>query len=206
MDVCRDGNCFLYAALRINGHGAGNPQAAATLRSQAIAHARLLPVTVQNYLELRRPAEHPTDPYGDIDTTCTWSMDHQEKEKAWINSNMFYSIATVLRIDIAITHHLTTGNKVCQTLLVHRAGPHPAISHPANLLLPVGSCQWAPPPPPGIKRLHLYSRITLLNTPRPIGTEQIPTHVIHPDPTSDQTSEQPNHSPSTDNHQQPHPP
>jgi len=76
MDVCRDGNCFLYAALGINGHGAGHPQAAVTLRNQAIAHARSLPVTVQNYQELRRPAEHPTDPYGDIDTTCTWSMGH----------------------------------------------------------------------------------------------------------------------------------
>ncbi|KAJ1641458.1 hypothetical protein T492DRAFT_919731 [Pavlovales sp. CCMP2436] len=127
-------NCFLYAALGINGHGAGHPQAAATLRSRAIAHARSLPVTVQNYLEFRRLAEHPTDPteistppptsplpppslvpgltrYIYIDTTCTWSMDHQKKEKAWINSNMFYSIATVLRIDIAITHHLTTGIK-----------------------------------------------------------------------------------------------
>ena len=181
MDVCGDGNCFLYAALGINGHGADHPQAAATLRRQAIAHARSLPMTVQNFLELRRPAEHPTDPYGNMDTTCKWSMDHQEEEKAWINSNMFYSIATVLRIDIAITHHLTRGANVCQTLILHRAGPHPSIPHPADLLPQEKSCQWAPPPPPGTRRLHQYSLITLLNNPRQTSTEVIPIRVIHTD-------------------------
>jgi hypothetical protein len=98
MDVCGDGNCFLYAALGINGYGAGHPQAAVTLRSQAIAHARSLPVTVQDHLELRQATDDPTDPYGDNDTA--WSMTYQEEDKGWINSNMFYSIATILRIDI----------------------------------------------------------------------------------------------------------
>jgi hypothetical protein len=86
-------------------------------------------------------------------------------DKGWINSNMFCSIATILRIDIVIAIiHLSTGNQVCKTLQVHRAGPYPTIPHPADLLPQLKSCQWAPPPPPGVRRLRQDSLIILVNT------------------------------------------
>jgi hypothetical protein len=81
-----------------------DPQAAADLRSRAIAHARSLPATGQDFLDLRRATVDPADPYGN--NGATWSMSYQEGDKHWINSNMFYSIATILRTDIAIARHL----------------------------------------------------------------------------------------------------
>jgi hypothetical protein len=72
MDVLGDGNCFLYAAMGINGRGADNPRAAADLRRRAIAHARSLPATVQDFLDLRRATVDPADPCGNNGTT--WSM------------------------------------------------------------------------------------------------------------------------------------
>jgi hypothetical protein len=92
MDVRRDGNCFIYAAMGIDGRGADHSQAAADLRSRAIVHARSLPVTVQDFLDLRRATVDPADSYENNGTA--WSMSHQEGDKHWINSNMFYSIAT----------------------------------------------------------------------------------------------------------------
>jgi hypothetical protein len=80
MDVLGDGNCFLYAAMGIDGRGADHPQAAADLlRSRAIAHARSLPVTVQDFLDLRRATVDPADPYGNNGTA--WSISHQEGDK-----------------------------------------------------------------------------------------------------------------------------
>jgi hypothetical protein len=130
MDVLGDANCFLYAAMGINGRGADHPQAAADLRRRVIAHARSLPVTVQYFLDHRRATVDPADPYGNNGTT--WSMSYQEGDKHWINSNMFYIIAIILRTDIAIATHLQTGTNVCQVLQIHRDGPDPAIPHPAN--------------------------------------------------------------------------
>jgi hypothetical protein len=110
----------------------------------------------------------------------TWSISYQEGDKHWINSNMFYSIATILRTDIAIATRLQAGiTKVCQVLQIHRAGPDPAIPHPANLMPPMAKCQWAPQPPPGAWILSKVSLITMLDRPRQTGTEQIPTRVIH---------------------------
>jgi hypothetical protein len=181
MDVLPDGNCFLYAAMMgIDGRGANHAQAAADLGSRAIAHARSLPETVQDFLDLRRATVDPADPYGNNGTT--WSMSHQEGDKRWINSNMFYSIATILRTHIAIATHLQTGIQVCQVLQIHRAGPDPTIPHPANLMPPIAKCNWAPQPPAGERRLSKDSLIiTLLDRPRQTGTEQIPTLVIHSD-------------------------
>jgi hypothetical protein len=130
-------------------------------------------------------------------------MSHQEGEKRWNNSNMFYSIATILRTDIAIATHLQTGTQVCQVLQIHRAGPYPTIPHPANLMPPIAECQWAPQPPPGERRLSKVSLITLLDI---YPDKQARNRSPHSSYTaiSDHTSElPPNHSPPTNNHRQP---
>jgi hypothetical protein len=78
MDVLGDGNCFLYAAMGINGRGADHPQAAADLRRRGVAHSRSLPETVQDFLDLMRATVDPADPYGNNGTT--WYQCHTRKE------------------------------------------------------------------------------------------------------------------------------